>query len=103
MIILRHCIFDTTDYLPGVYPDIRFWIKGERSYVYLQVLSYVTSVFYDLRSNVMASYHRKCRKSTIMTKSTKRYIFSHNWHEFMYKKVINLDVWEENKYSMDNI
>ena len=23
-----------------------------------------------------------------MTKSTKRCIFSHNWHEFMYKKVI---------------
>ena len=59
-----------------------------------------------------------------MTKSTKRCIFSHNWHEFMYKKVIkksetvhnydrkyiimyglviNLDVWEENKYSMDNV
>ncbi len=32
---LRNCIFDTTDYLPGVYPDIRFWIEGERSYVYL--------------------------------------------------------------------
>ena len=38
-----------------------------------------------------------------MTKSTKRYIFSHNWHEFMYKKVINLDVWKENKYPMVNI
>ncbi len=38
-----------------------------------------------------------------MTKSTKRCIFSHNWHEFMYKKVINLDVWEENKYPMVNI
>ena len=24
-----------------------------------------------------------------MTKSIERCIFSHNWHEFMYKKVIN--------------